>query len=126
MRIRHISILFALLLVGSVLAPAEQLLGTLITVNNTTSNSTAVSVGTITVPPQSITVQTAGLTATNALVINSQVSLDGTNFVNIKSYYMTSTNAGSETFNTGYTNQTIYFRVSATTTNSVNLSVTRQ
>lgn len=114
------------LLALAAVSPAAQLLGTLVTVNNTTSNSTAVAIGTISVPPQVLAVQTGGLTATNALTITAQVSMDGTNYTSIGTFRMSTTNATTQTWNTGYSNQTLYFRISATTTNNVEVGVTLQ
>lgn len=119
-------VLLVLAMVGS-LRGATSLLGSLVPVNSTTSNSVGVAVATITVPPQSMSIQNGGLvTGTNHLVCNAQISLDGTNYATIGVYRPTSTNAATDSFVTGYTNQTIYFRMQAVTTTNVNVGITLQ
>ena len=102
------------------------LLGGLTTVNNTTSNSTSVIVSSVTVPSQRLFVSHSGLTSINNLVGYAQVSLDGTNFVNIATYTPSSTNAETESVTMGSSSNAIYLRFSAVTTNSVGVGVILQ
>ena len=117
-------------LVALVILPvraATTLLGSLITVNNTTSNSTAVAIGSFTVPPQQLLVQNGGVvTGTNTFTANFQISLDQANWVTIKSYNPTVTNAATDSVTVPATNQTIYFRFQAVTTTNVQVGATLQ
>lgn len=121
-------ILLSLLLVtlGVGLAYGTQvLIGSLQTVNNTTVNSAGVILPeTANVLPHTLTIQTAGLTATTALSVAGQVSLDSNNWVTVATYLPSSTNAGTVIWTTGQTNMPIYARVAVTTTNSVQIGIT--
>lgn len=127
MKNTKIILLLALIGMFAVSAKSEQLLGSLIAVNNATSNSAPASIGSITVPSQVLDVQTTGIPGgTNGLSVITSVSLDGTNFVSLHTLKMSTTNATTQAFNTGSTNVTLYFRVSAVTTTNVTLGITRQ
>lgn len=114
--------LFALILclicAASYAAPVI-LVGNLVTVNNTTSNSTPIS---LTVPtyvgPYSIT--HGALSRTNDLPTQIQLSLDGTNYTTLVTRYPTTTNANAtDSYGATTANLTVYLRASITTTNSV-------
>lgn len=113
-------------LAGGVRAGSQTFLGTLITVDNTTSNSTALAAGTFAMPAGYFLIQNAGLTETNALRVNVQVSVDNTNFLTVATYYPAATNAATERYSPSYSAQTIYIRAQAVTTNSVNVGVSYQ
>lgn len=118
-------LLIAVALFASVAAYAAPvtLIGSLVNVNNATSNSAPT---TITYNPalSQFNIQNGGLTATNALVVNIQISIDQTNYVTIATYRPSATNATTETFYPGSTPVTVYMRAQAVTTNSVNLGGT--
>lgn len=105
-------------------AGTTTLLGTLITVNNTTSNTVAVVSGTVPAPRGTFVVAHNGLTATNALVCTEQLSIDNTNWITVNTFTFAATNATAQSFLGGnYTNRTIYTRLAITTTNSVDVGV---
>lgn len=105
------------------LAPAGQtfLIGSPAIVNGT-SNTPSINAGTASLPRGNFIFQNGGLASTNALLVNVQVSIDNTNFVTIGTYIPTVTNAVSDSYTPGYTNQTIYVRAQIITTNSVSIS----
>ena len=109
------------LVAGVVLVRASSytFIGALATVNNTTTNSTALAVGTFNMPVGTFLIQNGGLSSTNALLVNVQVSVDGTNFLTVATYRPTVTNAVTDTYVPSYSAQTIYIRAQAITTNSV-------
>lgn len=107
-------------------ADSYTFLGTLITVNNTTSNSAALAAGSFSMPAGAFLIQNAGLTATNALRVNLQVSVDNTNFVTVATYWPAATNATTERYSPSYSAQTIYLRAQAVTTNSVSVGLSYQ
>jgi hypothetical protein len=100
------------------------LIGTLVTVNNTTSNSTAISVSPHPVYLSNFGFANNGLTDTNALQMNVQLSLDGTNFVTISSWKSSVTNAGAYGYTVTPTNWPVYMRVQSVTTNNVSVGAT--
>ncbi len=104
---------------------ASTLIGTLPSVNGTT-NSPSITNTTVTLQPGSFLISNGGLSNTNALRVNLQVSVDNTNFVNVATYGPSSTNATTDAFNPSYTNQTIYIRAQVVTTNAVNVGVIAQ
>jgi hypothetical protein len=118
----------AIALAACFLARADSytFLGTLITVNNTTSNSAALAAGSFSMPSGVFLIQNAGLTATNALRVNIQVSVDNTNFVTVATYWPGATNATTERYSPSYSAQTIYLRAQAVTTNSVSVGLSYQ
>jgi hypothetical protein len=106
-------------------AGTQVLIGSLLTVNNTTTNSASVTLTeTAAVSAHTLFVQTAGMSNTNALSIAGQVSLDNTNWLTISTFVPAATNAGTVTWSTLATNMLLYGRVVVTTTNSVQLGVT--
>jgi hypothetical protein len=120
-------VMVAMAVLGSVLlarATLYTLMGSLVTVNNATSNTVSVAVGTFTLPYGTVYIQNGGLTATNALQVNIQASMDNTNFVTVATYWPSRTNATTETFVPSYGVQTIYLRGQVITTNSVQVGGT--
>ena len=117
-----VSLVVLVLAALMVRATTMSYIGTLATVNNTTSNSVAVAVGTFSIPRVTLAVQNGALTSTNALRINVQLTTDGTNYVTIASGWPSSTNAGSWTLSPTFTNQTISLRIQTVTTNSVTVA----
>jgi hypothetical protein len=102
-------------------APAAPVLiiGSLVTVNNTTAYSSTNACFTYSPTLQQFTIPHGALTATNALVLNIQVSTDQVNFTNAFTWYPTTTNAATEYIYAGAVPVTNYFRVQCVTTNSV-------
>ena len=119
MRARIFFVAAFLLIAAAAQADSYMFMGSLVTVNNATSNSTALAVGTFSVPQGRFYIQNGGLTATNALRVNVQVSVDNTNFVTVATYWPSVTNAVTDSFSPAYSPQTIYLRAQAVTTNSV-------
>jgi hypothetical protein len=68
---------------------------------------------------QQFTVTHGALTATNAMVLNIQSTLDQVNYVTIYTWYPSTTNAATEYIYAGQIPVTNYFRVQCVTTNSV-------
>jgi hypothetical protein len=102
-------------------------LGSMVTVDTTTSNSPAASVGTFTVPRGALYLAHGALTATNNLPVKIQLSLDGTNFITVSTNWPSSTNATAATPETiwpAFTGNSVYMRISVTTTNSVEVGAT--
>jgi hypothetical protein len=95
------------------------IIGSLVTVNNTTAYSSTNACFTYNPTLQQFTIQHGALTATNALVLNIQVSTDAVNFTNSLTWYPTTTNAATEYIYAGAVPVTNYFRVQCVTTNSV-------
>lgn len=99
------------------------LLGSMTTVNNASSNSTAVTAGTLTLPGGKVQLQHNGLAATNDIKCVLQFSTDNTNFVSISTNYPAGTNAATENFYVPSTYPSVYYRVVITTTNSQSVFV---
>jgi len=112
----------AMVMVGR--ASSYTFLGTLATVNNTTSNSTGLAISTLS-GSGSIYVQNGGLTATNALRVNVQLSVDNTNFVTVATYWPAATNATTELYYPSFSTP-LYLRTQAVTTNNVTVGVVYQ
>jgi hypothetical protein len=106
--------------VSAVRATPTLLIGSLVTVNNTTSNSPVVqALGNITAS-QTITITHGALTATNAFYIAGQFTVDQTNYYTSPVvWYPSYTNATTEYVNANYFTFTPYFRAQITSTNSV-------
>ena len=101
------------------------LIGSLVTVNNTTAYSSTNAIQTPQVSLQVFQFSNGGLTATNAAVLYVQISPDTTNWFNVGNpYYFAQTNQGTYPYYPPATNFTVYLRVQATTTNSVGLGGT--
>lgn len=111
---------------ASLRAGSHTFLGTLVTVDNTTSNSVGFAAGSCRLPAGSFLVQNGGLTETNALVVNIQASIDNTNWLTVATYYPAATNATTEVYAPSYSAQTIYLRAQAVTTNSVDVGLSYQ
>ena len=95
------------------------IIGSLVTVNNTTAYSSTNACFTYNPTLQQFTIQHGALTATNALVLNIQCTVDQTNFVTAFTWYPSTTNAATEYIYAGAVPVTNYFRVQCVTTNSV-------
>ena len=95
------------------------LVGNLVTVDTTTSNSAPISLTSPTyIAPFSIT--HGALATTNNLPTKIQLSLDGTNYITLRTVYPTTTNASAtDSYVAQTTNLTVYLRASITTTNLV-------
>ena len=100
-------------------ADSYTFLGSLATVDNTTENSPALAVGGFSLPRGVFLISHGTLTETNALRINIQVSLDGSNFITAATWWPARTNAWSVNFSPNYAAQTIWLRAQAVTTNAV-------
>lgn len=111
-----------MLAVWSSPADTTSIMGTLATVNNTSSNTTAVVSGTVTLPRGTFSVSNGGLTATNACAVIEQVSVDGLNWTSVRTNYFTATNAATQAFAGGNVAAlSVSTRLLFTTTNSVNV-----
>lgn len=98
-------------------------IGDLVTVNNTTNSTAAVNVGTFSPVRPTFYFQNAGLTATNALRVDVQLSLDATNWMTLATYHPAGTNATNEAFSPAMVT-TLYMRSQVVTTNSVQVGAT--
>ena len=114
-----LSILAFLLCAAVIQAAPVLIIGSLVTVNNTTAYSSTNASFSYNPTLQQFTISHGALTATNALVLNIQSSVDQTNFVSSYVWYPTTTNAATEYIYAGSVPVTNYFRVQCTTTNSV-------
>jgi hypothetical protein len=113
-------ILLALLFVTvPMLATPTLLMGTLVTVDTTTSNSPAIAAFTYNQPLQQFTVSHGALTSTGAFYLTIQATLDQTNYVTLGTWHPTTTNAATEVFSGASYAPTNYMRVQCTSTNSV-------
>jgi hypothetical protein len=103
-----------------------QLFGNLSTITGTaaspfTTNSAVCDTNTARVSIGTIQLTTGGLTTIGSLAGYEQISLDGTNFINVGTYNPTNTSAGTVTIQQTTTNITIYIRLQAVVTNAVNI-----
>lgn len=102
----------------------SSLVGNLLTIDNTTNNTPAVSFGSFGYFHwASFTITNGGLTDTNALTLRGQFSLDGTNWATVITHNLTSTNATNHTWSPELAPQAGYWRLQIVTTNSVDLNV---
>lgn len=119
----HFLIVIALLLAiftTSTYATPTLLIGSLVTVNNSTSNSPVVQALGNTTASQTLTITHGALTATNAFYIAGQFTVDQTNyFTSPVVWYPYYTNATTEYIPANYFTFTPYFRAQVTSTNSV-------
>lgn len=114
-------VLLALLFVVAVFlvhAATTTMIGSMTTVNGTT-NTAAVSLGNIYPPRGVFYIQNGGLASTNALLINVQLSIDGTNFYTVATYYPSVTNATTDAYAPTYSALPVYMRAQVVTTNAV-------
>lgn len=118
-------IIIALLAAASITASAAPtiLIGSLVTVNGT-SNSQSVALSPATVSFSTFSFQNGGLTSTNAVTLNIQMSTDNTNFNTIGTYTFAQTNSGAYSYYQTPTNIPVYLRVQAVTTNATQLGGT--
>jgi len=119
-------ILTALALACAFTAPAAQtqLFGTLTTVvvNNTSSNSPAISLALTQNPAGYVQVTHGALSNLAALTMTGQLSLDNTNFVTATAVWTPNTTAAAtENWQPAWILPPLYFRSVATTTNSVSV-----
>lgn len=105
-------------------ATPVMIFGSLVTVNNTTSNSPATSALAYNPALNQFTITHGSLTATSALQVNFQATLDQTNYVTVGTWYPQYTNATTETVNANQYFITNYVRGQAITTNSVQVGGT--
>jgi len=120
------SFLLALLLLPVLAVLADTVtvtnLLTYTTVDTTTNNGSPVLIGTAYVPTTpTFTIQSGGLTDTNALVVYIQYGLDTNTFSTIATYYQATTNAQDGTVVPSGITLSIYARTQVVTTNSVNV-----
>ena len=118
------ALLVALSLTATVKAAPVMLIGSLVTVNNATSNSPPTSALSYNPSLNQFTITHGTLTATNALLLNFQCTLDQTNYVTVGTWYPTTTNAATEIVNANQYSITNYVRAQAVTTNSVQVGGT--
>jgi hypothetical protein len=125
--------IFALFIGVLIVLPASaQIVGTnslsLQAVATTTVNGTAFSLGGISIPTRQHLIQNTGITGpsngTNALVVNVQLSMDGSNWVTVSTYRPTTTNATVDLFAPSTHDIACYMRAQAVTTNTVTVGVT--
>jgi hypothetical protein len=94
----------------------------MVTVNGTTNSPSAVACY-VSIPPGSYDIQDGGMAATQALVINVQISVDNTNFLTVATWTPPTTNATSWKFNPSYATQPIYLRSQIVTTGAIPVGV---
>lgn len=114
-----ISILLLLIGIEAQAGLVSSNLFTLGTINNTTSNGVSVVLGSAYLQPATFFIQSTGLSNTNAMQVNIQLGLDGTNFSTVLSYKSSSTNAAIDAVTLTNSAITIYVRAQFVTTNSV-------
>ena len=98
-------------------------------VNGTNSGATydpnnGVSISPLALKPQSFIIQHGGISSTNALVVQVQLSFDRTNFQTFATYRPTVTNAGLYVFSPLLATNHFYIRAQVITTNSTTVGVT--
>lgn len=114
-----------LLLLCAARVQSALIIGGLSSINGT-SNSTAVASGVTYFPRGTFMVQNGGMTSTNDLRVEAQVSVDQTNYTTIAVYYPSTNAASAETFTCGVGCVTNWMRVRVVTTNAVSVGVTYQ
>lgn len=103
------------------------LVGNLTTIDNTTNNTAATSFGSFVLFPwMNFSITNAGLTATNALTIRGQFSLDGSNWVTVTTWNPSTTNATNIVWSPQPSAQSASYRLQVVTTNSVDLNIISQ
>ena len=100
------------------------LIGTLVTVNNTTSSSSTNAIIPYNPNLAVFNFTHGGLVNTNDAVLHVLITSDLTNWTTVASFKFPSTNAGSYSFYPTNFQFPIYMKVVATTTNSVQLGGT--
>ena len=111
-----------LLAVCSAMATPTLIVGSLVAVNNTTSNSVYTTALNYSPQLQQWSVTHTALPNTNAFYLTFRVSLDQTNAVAVGTWYPSNTNACTEIVPANQFNITNYVQISCTTTSSVSYS----
>ena len=116
-------LLIAVLALASFAAQAVPVLifGSLVTVNNSTTNSPPTAALAYNPALNQFTITHGSLTATSACQVNFQVTLDQTNYVTVGTWYPQYTNATTEIVNANQYFITNYVRGQCVTTNSVQI-----
>lgn len=125
---KYTSTILAILLLASVAVTwaSTIVVGTLTTVNNTTAYSTTNTLPGFSPPAENYSITNAGLTATTALVINRQISVDGgTTWATVDTWSPAVTNPANVTWSTSPLVTNLLERLAIVTTNSVQLGITR-
>lgn len=93
-----------------------------------TNNGTAIPVGEVRVQQRQHAIQSAGVGNTNALVVNIQLSLDGSNWTTVQTYRPALTNARVDVLVTSTLTNTLWLRpqIVATNATSVGIQTIRQ
>lgn len=113
-------LVFLVCLIASTMAAPVMMVGSLVTVNNTSTNSLVTAALQYNPTLQQFMITHGALTSTNALAINIFVNTTGTtNGVQVGTWYPSSTNATTEYINANTFSITNYVWVQAVTTNSV-------
>lgn len=113
----------SLLVIMKIAAATYWVVGSMTTVNGT-SNFPSVSPGTVTIPGGYLAISHGALPNTNALVINAQWSIDGSNFYTYASWTATTTNTtGEAPFFLPSLGNTFSWRAQVVTTNSYSVGV---
>ena len=100
------------------------IVGGLATIDNTTNLTASASFGSVTLfPYTSFAITNAGLTATNALQVQGQCSIDGSNWMTVVTWHPSVTNATNVAWLPAPQPQAMYWRLSVITTNSVNVGI---
>ena len=110
--------LLILSLTACALAAPVILVGNLVTVASTTSNSVPI---TLAVPAYvgAFSITHGALTTTNDLPTKIQLSFDGTNYTTLRTVWPTTNSASTDSYASQTVNLTVYLRASITTTNTV-------
>ena len=73
-----------------------------------------------------LTTKLKTVATTNQLIVNLQISVDGTNFLTVFTYQPSITNAQTDTYNTSSTNFAVYARAQIVTTTNTSVGVIMQ
>lgn len=119
-----LALLFLACVTCLVYATNYVLIGSMAGVNGT-SNSPSILIGQVYPPRGTFYIQNGGIIATNAFLINVQMSIDGTNFFTVSTYYPNTNSVGvtnyTDTFSPAYSGIPIYLRAQAVTVGGTNV-----
>ena len=113
-----ILLVLAVVVVWNARAGSTLILGSMTTVNGTT-NTAGTLIGSVYPPRGTFSIQNGGLSSTNELTVNVQLSIDGTNYFTVGTYIPSATNATTEAYTPTFTGVSIYMRAQVVTTGAV-------
>lgn len=123
MKLRPAILVCILCFVAGLSFASSVLIGSLTTVNNTTANSASSQIGSFLASPGTFSITNNGLSATSALTVNLQWSIDNSNWTNVATFNPPSTNAATYQWAPQVSAQPFWQRIQVVTTNNVQVGV---